>query len=429
MAAKIISINKGIAVLQVEINLSGTMLNVEEVIQDATNEVGQLATEQKLKDFDTDGTPIIIAGTKYTAKVPEPKLYQTPYGAVSIDRYVYQSSKGGQTYCPLEEAARIIVTSTPRFAKVVSNKYARMSAGEAIEDMRDNHGRKVARSFIQNITDAVGSIAMAKEEHWEYELPELKSGVKTISISLDGANVHMMQEGYREAMAGSISLYDKTGERLHSMYIAAEPEYGKKSFLNRMEQEIQKIKKLYPSGSYVGVADGAKDNWTFLEKHTEFQILDFYHASQYLGDAAAGIFYKKSQVEERKDWLEKQCHDLKHKHNAAGRLLTLMRKHAEAKLPKASQEKLNSAITYFKNNKHRMQYANHVEKNLPIGSGVIEAACKTIIKYRLCGSGMRWKNKGAKLVLSLRPLVKTKGRWNQFWEKISKFGVPHLANK
>ncbi len=71
-----------------------------------------------------------------------------------------------------------------------------------------------------------------------------------------------------------------------------------------------------------------------------------------------------------------------------------------------------------------MKYSEHVKNNLPIGSGVIEAACKTVIKARLCGSGMQWKSKGVKIVLSLRPLIKTKGRWKQFWDKISQYGVP-----
>ncbi len=69
-----------------------------------------------------------------------------------------------------------------------------------------------------------------------------------------------------------------------------------------------------------------------------------------------------------------------------------------------------------------MAYAEYVEKNLPIGSGVTEAACKTLVKQRLCGSGMRWKDKGAKVTLSLRALVQSKGRWQQFWDKIDQYG-------
>jgi len=70
-----------------------------------------------------------------------------------------------------------------------------------------------------------------------------------------------------------------------------------------------------------------------------------------------------------------------------------------------------------------MDYAAHTEKNLPIGSGVAEAACKTLVKQRLCGSGMRWKNQGAKVVLSLRALIQSKGRWQQFWDKVDQYGA------
>jgi len=55
--------------------------------------------------------------------------------------------------------------------------------------------------------------------------------------------------------------------------------------------------------------------------------------------------------------------------------------------------------------------------------GVTEAACKTLVKQRLCASGMRWKNKGAKIVLRLRALTRTTGRWAQFRQKIDQFGA------
>jgi len=68
-----------------------------------------------------------------------------------------------------------------------------------------------------------------------------------------------------------------------------------------------------------------------------------------------------------------------------------------------------------------MNYPGFLAEHLPIGSGVTEAACKTLVKQRLCASGMRWKNKGAGIVLSLRALTQTVGRWTQFWRKIDRF--------
>jgi hypothetical protein len=65
-----------------------------------------------------------------------------------------------------------------------------------------------------------------------------------------------------------------------------------------------------------------------------------------------------------------------------------------------------------------MDYAHYRTKRFPIGSGVTEAACKTLVKQRLCCSGMKWKEKGASVVLSLRDLILTQTRWDQFWGKI-----------
>jgi len=71
-----------------------------------------------------------------------------------------------------------------------------------------------------------------------------------------------------------------------------------------------------------------------------------------------------------------------------------------------------------------MDYASRVAVHEPIGSGVTEAACKVLVKQRLCGSGMKWKEPGAAAVLSVRCLTYTTGRWDQFGSKIDRSGFP-----
>ena len=92
--------------------------------------------------------------------------------------------------------------------------------------------------------------------------------------------------------------------------------------------------------------------------------------------------------------------------------------------PQTIQENLDAAVTYLCNHLHQMNYAEYRDKSYPIGSGVTEAACKNVIKQRLCCSGIRWKEANAAVILSLRTLVLTPQRWSGFWNKLNQYGFP-----
>ena len=270
------------------------------------------------------------------------------------------------------------------------------------------------------MAEAVGTIALAKEEDWHYQTPKQAVPIPTISIGLDGTCLWISQDGFRQAMVGTISLYDAAGERQHTTYIAAAPEAGKATFLARLQGEIDSIKRLYPNAHYQGLADGAVDNWSFLNANTQTQVIDFYHATQYLAQVSKAL-HPRSKTQQ-KIWMDQACHDLKHTVGAADSLLATMVAIPTDTLSQSAQQGLQDAITYFRNHQHQMRYAEAIADHLPIGSGVTEAACKVLVKARLCSSGMKWKSTGAKIVLSLRALTHTKGRWSQFWFKINRYG-------
>ena len=420
MTASVISIDEDVVTIEVKVKLSGSMLEMEEEILAGLNEAGCLATNEALERFDTDGDRIEFGGVKWFSKGKLPKCYQTPYGEVEVSRHVYQRSGGGKTFCPLERDARIVVTSTPRFAKMVSHKYANGASPAVRRDLLENHGRDCARSFLQDLAEAVGSVAQAKEESWHYETPKLDKPVSSVAIGTDGTCMLLCEDGWREAMTGTLTLYDREGERQHTIYIGATPEYGKETFYARMDREIAHVKSLYPNATYVGLADGAKCNWEFLEPHTTVQILDFYHAAEYVGKSAFAAYPRDAT--QREQWIETHCHDLKHKQGAASRLIKDLEELRNSKLTNSIREDLEQAITYFSNHKHQMHYARYRSDGFPIGSGVTEAACKTLVKQRLCGSGMKWVDRGARVVLSLRALMLTNERWQQFWSKINQYG-------
>lgn len=422
--AKIIAYEDKELTIQVKIKLTGSMFEMENAILDACNEVGCLGTTKALERFDTDGSPIKLGEIKMTARTKDNKLYRSPFGNIKLERYVYQTSKGGKIYCPLDDKARIIRGSTPRFAQQISHKYSNMNATAVCRDLAENHNRVIAHSYLQDVSDWVGSIAQAKEETWAYDTPKLNEAISTIVVSLDGAYILMRETGYREAMVGNISLYDVSGKRQHTIYIGEAPEHGKGTFFQRFEAEVRKIKKHYPDALYLGIADGAKNNWSFLEQHTSQQLLDFFHVTEYLATVSYAAYSGEATKEKRENWLHERCSELKHKPNAAEQLIEEMETlSAKKRLTKTIRNNLLAALTYFINHRHMMDYATHVTKNLPIGSGVTEAACKTLVKQRLCCSGMRWKHKGARVILSLRALVQSHGRWQQFWEHIEQYGT------
>ena len=425
MNAKLISLDNDTVTIELKVKLGGSMLASEAAILNTLNEAGCIATKEALTRFDTDGSRIELGDDKWFSKGQLPKQYQTPFGEIEVERHVYQRAKGGKTFCPLEYDARIVVTSTPRFAKQVSHKFSYGASTVVQRDFAENHNRAVARSFVQELSDAVGSIVQAKEETWHYVTPKLKTPVATVALGLDGTCLLMCQDGYREAMTGTLSLYDAQGERLHTIYLGATPQYGKAAFQARMARETAHIKTLYPDAIYVGVADGASTNWDFLSAHVSTQILDFYHVAGYVADAAEAAFPRDRG--QRAQWLDRRCHDLKHKQGAARRLLREMEQLAAQPMSAARRDKLAAAITYFSNHTHQMNYALYRTKGYPIGSGVTEAACKTLVKQRLCCSGMKWREKGASLVLSLRALMLTPQRWEQFWDKVEQYGF-QLAN-
>ncbi len=101
--------------------------------------------------------------------------------------------------------------------------------------------------WLVRIYKIVGSLVQAIEFSWHYVLPKLENEVATIGIGVDGANLFLSEEGYRETMVGTISFYDGKGERLRTIYQAAAPSSGKATFWLCQTCEILDIKKRYRS--------------------------------------------------------------------------------------------------------------------------------------------------------------------------------------
>jgi len=423
MSAELINRNGNEVTVQFTIKLTGSMLDDEQSLQQSLNEAGQVAMIPMLEQFDTNGEPIRVSGVKHTVRERSPQTYETPYGPVQVLRNTYQSCRGGRGYVPLEADGRMILNSTPRYAQIVSGKYARFGADAICEDLLECNGRKLSRNYAKKLSDVVGTIAQFHESEWEYELPEFGRAVHSVTLSLDGTCMLMHKDGWREAMCGSIAFYDNQGERLHTIYCSATPEYGKEKFKSKLSREIQRVQEKYPTVLYIGLADGAKDNWVFLRHYTKRLLLDFYHAREYISKAGLAIFDRDKAGMDA--WVDDWSDRLKHKQGTAGRFINeveMQRANLDKRNFIERDEELRKVIGHFNNYKSKMNYAYHTNHHLPIGSGVTEAACKVLVKQRMGISGSRWKEEGASCVLALRTLKLTSGRWQQFWSYTMRHG-------
>ena len=208
-----------------------------------------------------------------------------------------------------------------------------------------------------------------------------------------------------------MSLYDGEGERLSTVRMARMPESKKVTLKTMVSAEVEAVLGQRPDLQLVKIADGAKDNWTFLSRVLPegVELIDFFHAAEHLKgafDAAYGADDPKATAQ-----FEKYRHLLRHETDGVEKVIRALR-HLCSKHPAC--ERTAQVLGYLRNNRHRMGYAEAKEQGLPIGSGVVEATCKTLVTERLKRSSMRWSERGGQAILTLRALLQS-NRFDSGW--------------
>jgi hypothetical protein len=161
----------------------------------------------------------------------------------------------------------------------------------------------------------------------------------------------------------------------------------------------------------VVIGDGADWIWNIAEQHFPgaIQIVDLFHARQHLWELAAALYPNNPLRQQR--WLSHKLQWLDH--GQIGKLVSAIRA-AMDRYPKAA-DTIRLEANYFEKNAHRLRYPEFRRRHLFVGSGVIEAGCKTVLGARLKQSGMHWTVKGANAIIALR-CCQLSSRWEEFWE-------------
>lgn len=399
----------------------------------------------ELARYDVDVEEVEVAGTVYRQALTSTEDYLSAAGWVTVERRLYRpTGRSSKSICPLELRVGIVRgLFTPRAARQGTFAMAHLTPRNAAVLFAEMGGMTPAHTTLDRLSKEVSSHWEARREEWEEALrrAETVPGETTmLAVSLDGVMVPMKDAdraekrsqpdkqasgpaGFREVGCGTVVLYDADGERLSTVRYGRMPEYQKATLCGQLEAECQSILALQPDLKVIKLADGAEDNWRFLDKldlglppHLSMEveqssIVDFYHAAEHLKKACDAIW--NDNTARSKAEFERYRTLLKEEDNGVETVIRSLKYHF-GRARGRRREQIGEQLTYFRNQRHRMQYAQYLREGLPIASGVVEAACKTLATQRMKQSGMSWGQTGGQAILTLRSLIQS-NRWEQGW--------------
>lgn len=399
--------------------------------------------KEELARYDVTAKQIEVDGVVYRYTMTSSETYLSAAGHITVTRNLYRpSGRGSRSICPLELRAGIIGGHwTPRAARQAAYVMAHLTPGNSEALFDELGGMRPSRSSLDRLPKGLSPHWEARQREWEAALraqETVPEEAAVVAISVDGVTVRMKGSGRRakrdlpgkhasgptgqkEAGCGTVVLYDEEGIRLQTIRYGRMPERKKATLQQQLETEMTSVLAVRSDLKRVLLSDGAKDNWRLLREVDQacspqpkpsIEIVDFYHACDHLKegcDAAWGESTPRSKAE-----FERLKTLLKEADGGAERVIRVLKYHW-GRARGRKRERLRIQLTYFRNQRHRMHYAEYIRHGLPIASGVMEASCKTLVTQRLKQSGMAWTLAGGQAILTLRSLIQS-DRWQPAWE-------------
>jgi hypothetical protein len=401
--------------------------------------VEQEAIARELERFDLDVPELDVDGVRHRRVVRAEKTYLSSAGPVRVRRTLYRPRAGGPSIVPLEVRAGIIEGFwTEQAAQLGAWAVAHLVPSEAEALFARMGSMQPSRASLDRLPKALSKT-------WEAHRVSMCEAVRAtecvahdtavIAVSLDGVQVPMKDgertskrarqaaegrltrgpSGYREAGCATLSFYDSAGEMQSTVRFARMPEAGKATLKAMLVEEVTAAREDRPSLRIAKLADGAKDNWTFLSQVLPegVEIVDFFHATEHLFEALS-VAYGATKARTHAEF-ERLRHALRWYKRGVGYVIAEL-KRLETRYPR--RKAIARERRYLEANRSRMRYAEVAEQGLPIGSGIVEAACKTLVGERLKQSGMRWRQQGGQAILTLRGLIQS-DRFDAAWSLLA----------
>lgn len=372
-------------------------------------------------------------GMEYTRlNEKTPQNVWTLFGQVRMMRVGYRPTNktGDATIFPLALSLGLVEGATPALAERASWYLGSsgMTQSLTLQRLQQDHGVCWGVKKLREVTAAVSEALVARQHDVQVEklLEWLKQASAStgkhkpvLSVGRDGITLGTRCRGgsvFEVATTGTVSVFDRRGRRLGTVYLAYTPEFGQKTMSHALTRLLEEVLRRWdgPLPRLCYVTDAGDNETTYYDKvlrrmkHpvTEknlawIRVVDYYHASERVWTMAELLFAKgqraTSWARKMQKWLLKPGGVNRVLHSAAA-LRDLYQLRGQ------KRRDFGKAYRYLRDRMPYMRYAEYKAQGIPRGSGVTEAACKTVYTQRLKLSGMRWTSPGAQAILNLRVL-------------------------
>lgn len=382
-----------------------------ERIEELTEEIGK-AIEEKIEDSATKQEGEGYAGRFARCGCGNAARYvrvyerdiTTLHGVRTVPRAYYHCSVCRKGFAPLDEALELDSGGT---SLRVRGKIARVSAltpfGRGSNELKELCGIDVSAKTFERVAENVGrnigkELAAVEKSilSGHADLPD--AAPERLYVTTDGATVPV-GAGYRECKVGAVyeASIGRDGEAVardveHVATMGNSEAIGDRLYALAFRRGVERAKEV------VALADGSKWIWKQVKENFPgcVEILDFYHATEHLGEIARAWYGAESPKAAK--WLDERKSDF-----LEGQWDRVMRSIRAWKPPEAEDVQIRmETLAYFKRNRQRMRYDEFRAKGLHIGSGIAESSCKCLVQARLKQSGMHWTEQGAESILQLR---------------------------
>lgn len=366
------------------------------------------------------------------------KRIQTLLGDVQFERSRYQCPCCGISCFPGDEELGVVKTSrSPGVRRQTARLGAKEPFAEVAKDLRELAGLHLSRKDAERISEGAGEDMerwagqeLTQLRYQEPPPPDAPKTIDTLYVEFDGTGVPMTKKEVagrkgkheggvaktREAKLGCVFTQTALDEEGRPIRDPASTSFtgaieAAAPFGWRIWAEAAR-RGLYAAKRVVVLTDGAESIKNTVQTHfpQATHIIDLYHAREHVADLSKLLFDRDlKRLNHYKDrWWEVLDE---------GNIETIVEQ-AQGFLPKdpTAGKDARTQINYLLKNKERMRYAHFKAQGLFVGSGVIEAACKTIVGQRLKQSAMEWTVRGANAIIALRCITASR-RAEDYWEQ------------